>query len=341
MDYIINKTVKKNTGTICDPSCGTSVFLIGDVKRLHKLTGRPVSEIIENNIYGADILVDHIKYCKILLILYMLSTGEDKKLLSFNLRVCNSLTFDWKKYHPHGFDSIICNPPYVKSRGNDIDQVLKDKVKEKFTTVHGMWDLYVPFMELGLTLLKPNGRFGMIVKDTLGEIRYTDRLIDFIEKNYHLYQIDFFPKIKIFKNVSVKNKIVFISNARKNEPARRILHQSASSDMIHLENVVGKEKYLQTPAKFLIKRKNTLLLGDICFTSYGLRLNSDKDDTLKFQKKDLVSNKKSKFNRIYTEGKYLESFVITKELFVEWGLPDPQRGWSDPHFQSYMIKKKF
>ena len=33
----------------------------------------------------------------------------------------------------------------------------------------------------------------------------------------------------------------------------------------------------------------------------------------------MVSNKKSKFNRIYTEGKYLESFVITKELFVEWG----------------------
>ena len=71
--------------------------------------------------------------------------------------------------------------------------------------------------------------------------------------------------------------------------------------------------------KFTISRKNTLGLGDICLTSYGLRLNSDTDDKEKFQKKDLVSKKRNKTNsRVYTERKYLEKYCITKELFVEW-----------------------
>ena len=164
MDYIINKTVKKNTGTICDPSCGTSVFLIGDVKRLHKLTGRPVSEIIENNIYGADILVDHIKYCKILLILYMLSTGEDKKLLSFNLRVCNSLTFDWKKYHPHGFDAVIGNPPYVRIQ--DISGDEKEELQTKWLTCKGSYNLYFAFFELGMSILNRKGVLGYITANS-------------------------------------------------------------------------------------------------------------------------------------------------------------------------------
>ena len=161
----------------------------------------------------------------------------------------------------------------------------------------------------------------MIVKDTLGEVNYTRELIKIIEQNYFLYQIDFYPGIKIFENAEVENKIPFIKNAKIQGNTQRILHHPTISDVIHLDSVDDENKYLSKIAQFSINQENTCPLSDICFTSYGSRLNSDKNDSeFKFKKEDLISKNKSKIhNRVYTEGKYLEKFAIINELFVEWG----------------------
>ncbi|MDE2591165.1 MAG: hypothetical protein KGL95_16025, partial [Patescibacteria group bacterium] len=81
------------------------------------------------------------------------------------------------------------------------------------------------------------------------------------------------------------------------------------------------KKYVAKIAKYKINTANTFKLGEICFVSYGLRLNSDKyDKDFKFKKEDLLSEARTQLNnRIYTEGKYLEEYVITRELYVEWG----------------------
>ena len=197
---------------------------------------------------------------------------------------------------------------------------MKEAIEKKFKTAHSMWDLYVPFMELGVQLLKPMGRFGMIVKDTLGEVNYTKKLIEYIEKNYHLYQIDFFPTVDVFEDAAVKNKIAFVKKHKNTIPTKRILHHPTISDTIDLEYVEDSKKYVFKTAHVKISTKDTLPLGHICFTSYGLRLNSDKYDTqFKFKKEDLLSETKNSIHkRLYTEGKYLEDYVVQKELYVEW-----------------------
>ena len=190
VDYIVNKTVKKNSETVCDPSCGTGVFLIKVVKRLHKLTNKSVSKIIEQNVYGFDILDEHIEYCKILLTLYMLSTGEEKKNIVFNLKVCNSLTSDLEKEYPKGFDVVLGNPPYVRIQ--DITEKEKSELKTKWVTCNGAYNLYFAFFELGMKILNGKGVLGYITANSfftsfagktlrqwLQENRYVDRILDF------------------------------------------------------------------------------------------------------------------------------------------------------------------
>ncbi|MBK8855111.1 MAG: hypothetical protein IPN10_13650 [Saprospiraceae bacterium] len=83
--------------------------------------------------------------------------------------------------------------------------------------------------------------------------------------------------------------------------------------------VKGEEQYILNNTEFNINLDHTVNLGDICYVSYGMRLNSDKDDPQKFTKSDLVSEKKDEIHsKLYTEGKYLERFIIKKTYFLEY-----------------------
>ena len=57
-----------------------------------------------------------------------------------------------------GFDIVIANPPFVDSENMIKTQPLvREYLSNKFLTTKGNWDLYIPFHELALSLLKENG----------------------------------------------------------------------------------------------------------------------------------------------------------------------------------------
>ena len=333
-----------------------------------------IRAIIENNIYGVDINPESIEITKLSLFLKLASNNRKLLGLSKNIKVGNSLVddksvderaFSWQEQFPHvfhdpklkkheselklskkmddGFDIVIGNPPYVKSRDKIISDIEKEAIESNFNSAIGMWDLYVPFMQLGLDLLKTNGKFGMIVKDTLGEASYTSNLISFIENKNHLYQIDFFPGVKVFGNkVGVENKIAFVEKKISKEPSKRILHNPTIYDIETLPVISGLKKYVACQQEIQIDTSDCFSLGDICIASYGLRLNSDKGDKkFKFKKKDLLSQKKnSKNNRIYTEGKHIGEFVISKNLYVEWGTERSPKRLVRPTFPELYAPEK-
>jgi hypothetical protein len=92
-------------------------------------------------------------------------------------------------------------------------------------------------------------------------------------------------------------------------------------DLVLLDEVESNKKYLPEIATFEISLSNTFTLSEICFVTYGLRLNSDKEDkNFKFKKENLLSKTRTVINnRLYTEGKNLERYFIKKVLYVEWG----------------------
>ncbi|GAI02297.1 unnamed protein product, partial [marine sediment metagenome] len=104
---------------ICDPSCGCGAFLIAACKQFKKKFNKNIVDIIENNIYGVDILHYSVRRCKILLSLLAIINKEDEENYNFNIYTRDSLNIDWKNLFPsifkeNGFDVVIGNPPYVK-----------------------------------------------------------------------------------------------------------------------------------------------------------------------------------------------------------------------------------
>lgn len=240
--------------------------------------------------------------------------------------------FDWDKEFPEimragGFDCVIGNPPYVKARDyNDDKKFYRDYLNYggNYLTLYKMWDLFIPFIEKGINLLRKNGLFGMIVPDTIEKADYASLLRKWLLKNFYIYQVDFFPKSRIFvsqnKIIGIKSTLIFVKKAKIKGQTKRFFHDENYLTINRQDLSEHDEKlFSQISLNISFDRVNTISLGDICFASYGLRLNSDKEDKNSFKKSDLLSEKKTKIHkRKFTEGKNIDRYCIKKYLWVEW-----------------------
>ena len=83
-----------------------------------------------------------------------------------------------------GFDVVIGNPPYV--RQEMIPAVLLAEYRSRYTTIYDRADLYVPFIERSLRLLKKGGALGFICADRWMKNRYGGPLRALVAKEFHL-----------------------------------------------------------------------------------------------------------------------------------------------------------
>ena len=163
-DYISNNVIgNENIPKLIDPSCGCGAFLISSVKAIKNKHNISYTDLFSTYIYGADIDEHSIEKCKVLLSLLALETDGEIIRHIPNLFVCNSLEYFDTKNYKHKFDVVIGNPPYVRAKNIDIN--VKESL-DKLEVVTGNVDLYIPFYQLGMELLKPCGKLGYISPNT-------------------------------------------------------------------------------------------------------------------------------------------------------------------------------
>ncbi|WP_027819272.1 Eco57I restriction-modification methylase domain-containing protein [Paraburkholderia bannensis] len=152
--------------------------------------------IIEQNLFGVDIDASALGLARLRLAFELLQhVGHDNEDhlqalpdLAANLKQGNAVLanighdplkngdFAWHCEFPTlcdaqgrftGFDAIIANPPYVDSERmiNDGQKPLREALAQRWPSARGNWDLYIPFMELGLALLAPHGAMAYLTPD--------------------------------------------------------------------------------------------------------------------------------------------------------------------------------
>ena len=85
---------------------------------------------------------------------------------------------------PEAFDVVIGNPPYV--RQEMIPDVLLAEYRSRYTTIYDRADLYIPFIERSLRMLKKGGALGFICADRWMKNRYGGPLRALVAKEFHL-----------------------------------------------------------------------------------------------------------------------------------------------------------
>lgn len=216
--YIANELIMSKKQKICDPSCGCGAFLIAAIERFKEKFNKKVIDIIENNIFGIDILDYSVRRCKIILTLLALLNGDDKEEIAFNIYQKDSLNIDWHAQFPSimkngGFDIVIGNPPYVKYQ--DLPDKIRKELYHNWTTLKtGTYNLYFAFFELGVLLIKPNGRLGYITPNNYFTSLAGINLREFLQLNKYIDKIIDFNHIKIF-DAQTYTCITFLSKEQK------------------------------------------------------------------------------------------------------------------------------
>lgn len=220
VDFIIESLSPKESDRNLDPSCGCGAFLVGLVDYYQRNYGKSVRSIVQENIWGADILKYNIERTKLVLSAMALENGEFLYESDFNLFHRDSLRSEWNET----FDNIVGNPPYVKFQ--DLADENREFLARSWDTVKGgTFNLYFAFFELGFKLLKPTGRLGYITPNNYFTSLSGESLRGFFQQKKCVSRIVDFSHRKVF-DAQTYTAITFLD--RKNN--QQILYDRIKSD---------------------------------------------------------------------------------------------------------------
>jgi hypothetical protein len=161
------------------------------------LTDDERRRVLDACIFGVDLDEDALRVARLCLQLRMLDGDEPRQLdlfggggtlpaLDGQLRVGNSLqttqtaadhpgstpadpdsAFSWEEAFPHardGFDVVIGNPPWGQ-KAVEVDDELKQRIRDGYPSSRGIFDWFRPFVELGVRLTHAGGAWGMVLPD--------------------------------------------------------------------------------------------------------------------------------------------------------------------------------
>lgn len=201
---------KDEVPTVCDPSAGCGSFLLTAAKWIHRNYKLSYSDIFDNYIYGVELSRNAVEQAVLLFDLLAMENGE-VPLTNYNI-VCGDATdkklLDQLKENFGAFDYVIGNPPYVRSR-NIRDEGKKNLCYWNSASI-GNVDLYIPFYEIGLYLLKSDGELGYISPNTFMQAVNGRGLRKELIKNNFLLRIADFRETQMFRGVTNYTCIVWI-----------------------------------------------------------------------------------------------------------------------------------
>ncbi len=246
----------------------------------YRLTTAERKKILLNNIYGVDIDPQAVETTKLSLLLKTLEGESDQTLtaqmklikeralpdLGDNIKCGNSLigpdfydgeqsdlfldeeeryrinAFDWEAeftdiFKQGGFDAVIGNPPYIRQ---EMLTQFKPYFEKKYDVYHGVADIYVYFIEKGVSFLKENGQFGIIVANKWMRANYGEPLRRWMKAG-RIEEIIDFGDMPVFQKATTYPYILRLSKDGKGKSFD--VTQIKSLEFAELQEAVEEGRY--------------------------------------------------------------------------------------------------
>lgn len=261
---------------IADIACGCGGFLMDVAKLIHQKTGKSFGDIYKENIFGIDIQDYSIERTKILLTLLADLYGETADF-EFNLIQADTLDFCSENWNPlySSFDVIVGNPPYVCSRNVSVET--RNKMLRYEVSRSGHPDLYIPFFQIAIQMLKTRGKLGYITMNSFLRSVNGRKLREFFANNSYDISIIDFRGYQIFPTKSTYTCLFYLQRGKISKCIRYVTCENGNLTKC---NNFGSIKYSLLNHKkgwALNDFENTLAqemvgipLGKLCKSRHGI-----------------------------------------------------------------------
>jgi len=233
--------------------------------------------------------------------------------------------FDWKTEFPEifnndGFDCAIGNPPYIRIQSLQEYQpetipYLKSKYHSAST---GNIDIYVIFVEKGLSSLNKNGKLGFILPSKFFATDYGTEIRKIITEKKALYKVIDFGHLQVFDNATTYTCLMFLSNKpvakaiyTKIKNPLELVKDETTSILIENSNLTDLPWMFSTNTENLIAEKllkNSVPLSALSRIGRG---SSSGDDNVFMQQ-----NKKGSFSTRTNEIVNIENEILRIPIYA-------------------------
>jgi type I restriction-modification system DNA methylase subunit len=117
-----------------------------------------------------------------------------------------------------GFDAVIGNPPYVRIQTmKEWAPIEVEHYKQAYKSASkGNYDVYVVFVERGISLLNKNGRLGFILPHKFFNAQYGEPLRKLIADGKHLAEVVHFGDQQVFEGATTYTCLLLLDRAGTN-----------------------------------------------------------------------------------------------------------------------------
>lgn len=246
---------------ILEPSCGEGEFVVAIVNRLINIPQRrPTIKQLSRKLLAVDLVTESIEITKKkvakLLEARGYSTIEVSSLLNQWFLSTDFLLAEIESDFTH----VIGNPPYV--RIENIPKKLLNEYRRQFATMTDRADLYIPFYEKCLSLLKDNGRLSFICTDRWTKNTYGRLLRKLISDNFGLEVfIDLYGVEAFEKNVMTYPAITQIKKGKCDQTVLKHETTFSNDEAIEVLSAIKGEPTTLIARKSIVNADKPWLLG--------------------------------------------------------------------------------
>ena len=270
--------------------------------------------------------------------------GVEQQLFSLNEEERYRINvFDWNAefyeiMKAGGFDAVIGNPPYIRIQAlKEWAPVEVEFYKQRYDSAKkGNYDIYVVFVEKGLSLLNSKGILGFILPHKFFNAHYGEPLRTKVSKGKHLAQVVHFGDQQIFEGATTYTCLMFLSKSgfdhfrfiKVNCLHDWRISENTTEGNISASNVTSFEWNFNIGKDAdLFKKLNnmSIKLGDIAHIFVGLQTSADTvflfKDTPNLSKELTQVYSKELKQEISLESDLLKPVVRSGEIGRFWAKP--------------------
>ena len=244
-----------------EPSCGEGEFVVAIVDRLINIPKkRPAVRELATKLLAVDLVKNSLEITKKKVVILLKKRGyENIEIKSLLNQWFLSADFLLANITPD-FTHVIGNPPYI--RVENIPKSLLREYRSQFSTMTDRADLYIPFFEKSLSLLKDSGRLSFICTDRWTKNTYGKSLRRMISDNYGLELfVDLYGVEPFEKDVMTYPAITQIKRGKCEQTVLKHKTTFSNEEANEVVSAIKGEKTTLQVRKAIVKDDKPWLIG--------------------------------------------------------------------------------